>query len=70
MAAHKVREITLRLVVDDDGPAADSIGDMLGNGIDWPEWLVEVATISEETRDATGEEAESMAWDDGLEGSD
>lgn len=67
--AYKVREITIRLVVDDeDGPAMDSIDQCL-LGDPWPDWLVGVETVSEEARDATDEEAESMGWTD-TEGGD
>lgn len=65
----QVREITIRLVVDaEDGPAMDSIGEFIATE-QYPDWLVSVETVDEETRDATDEEAESMGWAD-LEGSD
>lgn len=61
--AHQVREITIRFVVDDDGPAMDAIEEALFEGsAHWPDWLVGMVAVSEESRPATGEEAKSMAW--------
>jgi hypothetical protein len=60
--AHKVREMTIRLVVDDDGPMLDSIGEVLIEG-NYPDWLVSFEAVIEEQRDATEDEAGSMLWD-------
>lgn len=65
---HKVREITIRLIVDDDGPAIHEISEALIKG-NYPDWLVFMETISEKQREATEDEAGSMLWDTDLEGS-
>jgi hypothetical protein len=58
---HKVREITIRLVVNDDGPAMDSFAEAIQEL--FPDDLAGVETVKEETRDATGEECDQMGWD-------
>jgi len=64
MTQPKVREITIKIVVDaEDGPAMDAIGSILQDQNE--DWLVE--TVDEDEREATDEEAEFLGFTD-LEG--
>jgi len=63
MSKPRVREITVKIVVDeDDGPAMDAIGQIIQDQNE--DWLV--TTVDEDEREATEDEAESMGYD--LEG--
>ncbi len=58
---HQVREMTLRFIVDDDGPAPDSFAEAIQESI-FTDDIIDVEIINEETRDATFDEAASMGW--------
>jgi hypothetical protein len=62
MNMHQVREIILKLVVEDDGPDGNFFVDSLCENMH--DSLVSIELVNTgEVRDATIQEAESMAWE-------